>query len=95
MEPQYPGQHDLKPHEAFVIDMVTYLVDSFDGIFVSSKTDDRGTLVSLSVPDRELGRLIGKKGVTIEALKTLLRAYGQRRDMRLALKLIPADNEAL
>lgn len=90
MQPAYPNMHDLKPYEAFVIDMASYLVDDFDGLFISSAADDRGILIKLEVPERYLGRLIGKKGVTIEAMKTLLRAYASKHEMKLGLKLVPA-----
>lgn len=81
----------LRPYEAFVMDIVTYLVDDYDSIGIKSTVDDRGIFIELSAPQRSLGRLIGKKGDTIEAIKTLLRCYGQKHDMKLALKLVPNE----
>lgn len=79
---------ELQPYEAFVMDIVSYLVDDYDNISITSKIDERGIFMEVSVPGSQLGRLIGKKGATVEALRTLLRCYGQRKDQRLSLKLL-------
>ena len=43
-------------------------------------------------PD-DLGRVIGKRGVTAQSLRTLLRALGTKNDARYNLKIVNNDDE--
>jgi hypothetical protein len=43
-------------------------------------------------PD-DLGRVIGKRGVTAQSLRTLLRALGTKNDARYNLKIVNNDSD--
>ena len=47
-----------------------------------------GILVELFVGTGELGRVIGRQGRTVKALRSLLHAAGQKHDRRYVLELV-------
>jgi predicted RNA-binding protein YlqC (UPF0109 family) len=55
--------------------------------------DEKGVLLTLTVNPDDLGRVIGKRGVTAQSLRTLLRALGTKNDARYNLKIINNDEE--
>src|SRR5690606_3003295 len=55
--------------------------------------DEKGVLLSLTVHPDDLGRVIGKRGVTAQSLRTLLRALGTKNDARYNLKIVNNDDE--
>ena len=46
---------------------------------------------SVQVHPDDLGRVIGKRGVTAQSLRTLLRALGTKNDARYNLKIVNND----
>ena len=53
---------------------------------------------STSVKKDDLGKVIGKKGRTVKAMRILLEAFGKRQSKRYALEIVeptqPANEEA-
>lgn len=56
-------------------------------ITITATDDNRGTLLSVSVAEEDMGRLIGKDGQTISALRTLLSILSARESVRYFLKV--------
>lgn len=50
--------------------------------------DELGTLLELSVSEEHMGRIIGKQGQSINALRTLLRMVGSKEQKRINLKVL-------
>ena len=50
-------------------------------------------LLTLTVNPDDLGRVIGKRGVTAQSLRTLLRALGTKNDARYNLKIVNNDDD--
>ena len=46
------------------------------------------TLTSMSVNPEDVGRVIGRQGRIIKAIRTLSRAAGSRHDLRIEVELI-------
>ncbi|MEO1229452.1 MAG: KH domain-containing protein [Myxococcota bacterium] len=62
------------------------LVDAPEEVEVTSETDDGGTTVlHLKVAPDDLGKVIGKKGRTAKAMRTLLAAAALNTDARLEI----------
>ena len=63
------------------------LVDKPDAVRVERVVDDRGVLLTLHVDDEDLGRVIGKGGVTAQSLRLILKALGSKNDERYNLRI--------
>lgn len=73
------------------IEFIRYVLQQIcskqEEIEINSMDDDRGTLVTVSVAEEDMGRLIGKDGQTISALRTLLSILSARESVRYFLKV--------
>ncbi len=63
------------------------LVDKPEAVRVERVVDDRGVLLTLHVDDEDLGRVIGKGGVTAQSLRLILKALGSKNDERYNLRI--------
>lgn len=79
--------------QQFVEYIVKSLVGSPDDVIVERTIDEKGVLLTLTVNPEDLGRVIGKRGVTAQSLRTLLRALGTKNDARYNLKIVNNDGE--
>ena len=80
--------------QQFVEYIVKSLVGHPDDVVVDRLIDEKGVLLSLTVNPEDLGRVIGKRGVTAQSLRTLLRALGTKNDARYNLKIINNDEQS-
>ncbi|HYI99501.1 MAG TPA: KH domain-containing protein [Thermoleophilaceae bacterium] len=65
------------------------LVDDPDSVTVDSFEEEDGTIVlELHAPQDEAGRLIGRRGRTISALRTVLKASATRRNQRVLVDVV-------
>lgn len=76
--------------QEFVEYLVKSLVENPDDVSIERIVDEKGVLLTLSVNDDDLGRVIGKRGATAQSIRTLLRALGTKNEARYNLKI--ADN---
>ena len=79
--------------QQFVEYIVKTLVNNPDKVAVDRKIDEKGVLLSLTVDPSDVGRVIGKRGVTAQAIRVLLRALGTKQDARYNLKIVNTDSE--
>lgn len=79
--------------QQFVEYIVKSLVGHPDDVTVERVIDEKGVLLSLTVHPDDLGRVIGKRGVTAQSLRTLLRALGTKNDARYNLKIVNNDDD--
>lgn len=64
------------------------IVEDKDALKIESKTDELGILLTVQVGDKDMGKLIGKGGQTVKALRTLLRIVGGNANQRVNLKIL-------
>ena len=77
-------------------DLMTHLVQRIAGMLVNepeqvvvSKLDGpEGTVFQLRVGPNDVGRVIGKKGATVKAIRTIVAAAGQRQRRRMKLEIL-------
>lgn len=79
--------------QQFVEYIVKTLVNNPDEVVVERKIDEKGVLLSLTVAPEDVGRVIGKRGVTAQAIRVLLRALGTKQDARYNLKIVNNDED--
>jgi len=77
--------------QQFIEYIVKTLVSNPDKVEVQRDIDEKGVLLSLTVDPEDLGRVIGRRGVTAQSLRTLLRALGTKNDARYNLKIVNND----
>lgn len=77
--------------QQFVEYIVKSLVNEPEDVSVERIIDEKGVLLTLTVNPDDLGRVIGKRGVTAQSLRTLLRALGSKNDARYNLKIVNND----
>ncbi len=63
------SQQDL---EGFVVFVVRSLVDNPDSVVVERVEEDNGTLLQISCDKSDIGKVIGKSGRTIGAIRSLV-----------------------
>ena len=79
--------------QQFIEYIVKSLVGYPDDVVVERIIDEKGVLLTLTVNPEDLGRVIGKRGVTAQSLRTLLRALGTKNDARYNLKIVNNDDD--
>ncbi len=68
--------------------IVTALVDDKEAVEVSEETNDRATVIRLRVAPTDMGRIIGREGRTVKAIRSLLFAAGQKHGKRFVLDIV-------
>jgi predicted RNA-binding protein YlqC (UPF0109 family) len=73
-----------------LVEYVTpWLVDNPDEVRVEEVSDDRGGLViELTVDAEDIGKVIGKRGRIIRALRILSKAAGQREGTTVTVEVM-------
>ena len=79
--------------QQFVEYIVKTLVNNPDKVEVERRIDEKGVLLSLSVDPEDVGRVIGRRGVTAQSIRTLLRALGTKNEAHYNLKIINMDQD--
>jgi uncharacterized protein len=70
------------------------IVEDHDQLKIDARQDDLGILLSVSVSERDMGKLIGKGGQTVKALRTLVRLIGGSAKERVNLKILEPGQTA-
>ena len=67
----------------FTEDLVKYLVVDADMIKVQDFKDDDGNIIlEIMVPDSDMGRVVGKSGKNIQAIRTLIQATAYNKGLK-------------
>ena len=80
--------------QQFVEYIVKTLVNNPDKVEVERRIDEKGVLLSLSVDPEDVGRVIGRRGVTAQSIRTLLRALGTKNEAHYNLKIVNNDDQS-
>jgi hypothetical protein len=67
--------------------VVKAMVDNPDAVKIVRSVDDMGVLLNLTVAPEDMGKIIGRKGNTAGAIRTLLRVVGMKNNARVNLKI--------
>jgi predicted RNA-binding protein YlqC (UPF0109 family) len=74
--------------ERLVLAFARALVQDEEAVRVSRFTRGETQVIELDVPPEDRGRLIGRRGQTASALRTLLDAVAERRGQRCELEIL-------
>jgi uncharacterized protein len=77
-------------------DLIEYiarqLVDAPDDVHVEEIPEGRETIYELRVAPSDLGKVIGRQGRTVRALRTLVAAAAARNQTRAVLEILDSDD---
>jgi uncharacterized protein len=68
--------------------IVKALVSDADQVEVSEISDGKNVKIEVRVADGDMGRLIGREGRTVKAIRSLLFFAGQKHGKRFQLDLV-------
>lgn len=73
-------------------DLVEYivksLVDNPDKVTVSEMSGQSSIVIEVSVADDDMGRVIGKSGKVINAIRTIVQVPGAREGKRISVEIV-------
>mgnify|MGYP000712848029 CR=1 FL=1 len=73
--------------------IVTSIVNKPDEVSVERAVDEMGVLLTLKVAPDDMGNIIGRKGQTAQAIRTLLKILGAKNNARVNLKIHDPNQE--
>lgn len=68
--------------------LITALVAFPDAVEITQIDDEKGTLLSVKIDNRDMPVIIGRGGKTIDSIRTIMRMYATKNNIRIAVKLI-------
>lgn len=68
--------------------IVCGLVDNPDAISLDVTDDDEGALIEISCASEDTGKIIGRRGRTIHAIRTIARSLGQRVGTHVQVEVV-------
>lgn len=77
----------MEKDQEFVEYVAKAIVDHPEDVKTERRVDEMGVLITLKVNPEDLGKVIGKKGQTINAIRAVLRVIGLKNKARINLKL--------
>ncbi len=72
----------------FIERIAKALVDQPDAVKVTEVEGERTSIIELSVANEDMGKIIGKQGRTVSAIRTLLNAVSMKQKKRTILEII-------
>lgn len=76
------------PGLSFLRTVMEALVEEKEALLIEGKIDEQGVLLTVQVSAKDMGKLIGKGGQTVQALRILLRIIGGNAKQRINLKIL-------
>jgi uncharacterized protein len=73
--------------EGFVLYVIRALVDNPDSVRVATAETERATVLTVSCEKKDIGKIIGKNGKTIAAIRALANGAGGRMGKRVNVEV--------
>lgn len=71
----------------YIASIITPLVQYPDSFKVDKKIDEKGILLTVSVDPSDMGKVIGRLGVTANSIRILMRQFGITNNLHISLKI--------
>lgn len=73
--------------QEFLEFLVKTIVGNPNDVKVTRTIDERGVLLTLDINPEDMGYIIGRRGQTAQAMRTLLKIIGAKNNARVNLKI--------
>ncbi len=74
--------------------IVKSLVDTPEKVHIGETTDDLGqTILTIAVDPSDMGKVIGKSGKIIKAVRTLIKIIATKNQRRIQIELLEASKD--
>lgn len=64
------------------------LVDDPDSVAVSERQDGRTTVIEVRVAESDMGKVIGKQGRIVKAIRSVVKAAAAKEDKKVVVDII-------
>lgn len=68
--------------------IVKSLVNDVEAVEITENVDGKSTVISVRVSEGDMGRIIGREGRTVKAIRSLLFYAGQKQGKRFQLDIV-------
>ncbi|MDD3118244.1 MAG: KH domain-containing protein [Victivallales bacterium] len=82
------GDSGIKDLENFVDYIVRSLVNSPEDVRIVSEKEDGGNVIKIMCKKEDIGKIVGKKGKTIMAIRSLVSGAAGRIQKRVAVEVV-------
>jgi predicted RNA-binding protein YlqC (UPF0109 family) len=76
-----------------VVELVKNIVDNPEEVSAREVEGEQTTIIELTTNPSDIGKVIGKKGRTIKALRTLVNAAAVRQGKRVTVEIVEPSSE--
>jgi predicted RNA-binding protein YlqC (UPF0109 family) len=83
-----PGDGSIRDLESFVDYIVRALVDEPEAVSVSSEEQSGSSVIKINCKKEDIGKIVGKKGKTIMAIRSLVSGAAGRMQKRVAVEVV-------
>ena len=84
----------MEADKQFLEMIVKSIVSHPNDVAVDRTVDERGVLLTLKINPADMGYVIGRKGQTAQAIRTLLKIVGAKNNSRVNLKIYDPEGNA-
>ena len=77
----------MEQDQQFIEFVIKAIVNNPDKVKVTRTVDERGVLMTLDVEPGDIGYVIGRRGNTVRAIRTLLKVVGAKNNALVNLKI--------
>ncbi|MCD6119720.1 KH domain-containing protein [bacterium] len=78
----------MTDYKELLVALVTKIVDHPDEVVVTEVEGERAAILELRVHESDVGKVIGRDGRIINALRTLVKAAAGRENKRITIELL-------
>jgi len=75
----------------YLTSIVSPLLSKPEDLQIKHTVDEKGVLLMLSAHKDDMGRVIGKAGVTANSIRTLMRQFGVLKQAHVSVKINEAE----
>lgn len=68
--------------------IVKALVTNAEAVEITEESDGKSTVISVRVGEGDMGRIIGREGRTVKAIRSILYYAGQKQGKRFQLDIV-------